>query len=109
MKRIGIVFCLILAFAAFPAVVRSQAAKPAPTLTEVESLKIQNFSLKYLQIQTSIDQLQQQQASLRAQYQALLKTIEAEYPGYTVEATGNAEPALIEKPKDAPTPTPSKK
>jgi hypothetical protein len=109
MKRIGFVFCLILAFVMLSSIpVRSQTAnipvvKPVPQLTEVETLKIQNFVLKYQQLQTTIDQLQQQQAALRTSYQAVLSAIEAAHPGYTVNPNGNGDATLIEKPK-APEP-----
>ena len=110
MKRIGFVFCLILAFVILSAsTVRSQtpavpAAKPVPQLTEVETLKVQNFVLKYQQLQAAIDQLQQQQTALRNSYQVLLTSVETEYPGYTVGNSADGTPNLIVKTKapDAP-------
>jgi hypothetical protein len=121
MKRISLVFCLILAFGMlFSVPVRSQPtptpaaetakvapapAKTAPQLTKDDWLEARNFVLEWQQDQTAIDQLKQHQDALRTQYLTLRTAVETEFPGYTLTVDDKGKPSLVEKPK---TPEPAK-
>lgn len=54
----------------------AEAPKPAPVLTLLEKVKLENLQLKFYL-------LQQQQTDLQNQYQALVQGIVAEHPGFT--------------------------
>ena len=69
---------------------------PLPTLTEVESLKLENLQMKFTL-------LSQQQQQLQQTYTSLIQTILAEHPGYTWDA---ANSRLMPIPKSE---TPAKK
>ena len=106
MKRISIVFCLILAVVAFSATVRAQQPVPvSPVLTEVEQLKLENINLRFTALQQQIQQVQQQA-------QQLVVAIEAAHPGFNVNfQTGQLtpKPKPVEPPKAATAPAPEKK
>ena len=68
-------------------------ATPLPTLTENESLKLENLQMKFAL-------LNQQQKELGQTYTSLIQSIIAEHPGYTWDA---ANSRLI------PAPTPDAK
>lgn len=93
MKRISLVFCLVLAS------ITGYAQSPTPQLSEIEKLKLQNLALLYKDDATAIAQLQAQEATLRIQYTALVVEVEKAHPGFTVDPSGNTEPVLIAKPK----------
>jgi hypothetical protein len=106
MKRISLIsFCLILA-AGFMPLAHSQ--KPTPQLSELQKLKVQNLELKFKDDTNAINALTSDQANIRAQYSDLLKKIEDEFPGFTVDVTG-ADPVLVPKPAPVkPAETPKK-
>lgn len=60
---------------------------PAPTLTEVERLKIENLTLKAQALEQQLQQLNQQ-------YGALVSQFNAEHPGYSFNAQNNSFTAL---------------
>jgi len=74
----------------------SAATAPAPRLTEVETLQIQNIQLRY-------QLLQEQEEQLKNQYAALAAQIAKENPGYVLDPRTNT---LV---KTTPVPTPRKK
>jgi TolA-binding protein len=107
MKRISLVFCLILAVMAFSAPVRAQqptqptqptTTAASPILTEVEQLKMENINLRFTALQNQIQQVQQQA-------QQLIVSIETAHPGYSLNfQTGQLTPKPVESPKDTPAP-----
>ena len=106
---IAILFLTSLA-AAQTLAVQPPTPKPVPQLSELEKLKIENLQLRFEKDAQAIQQISQDQAGIRNQFQTLKTDIEKEYPGYTVEPTGNSEPNLIPKPTlppAAPTPKPA--
>jgi TolA-binding protein len=106
MKRISLVFCLILAVVAFSAPVRAQQLSQttptvaSPMLTEVEQLKMENINLRFTALQNQIQQVQQQA-------QQLIVSIETAHPGYSLNfQTGQLtpKPKPVEPPKATPSP-----
>jgi len=75
----------------------AQPAPSAPSLSEVERLRLENIQLKFTNDQTAIQQIQKELETLRAQYQAEVAEVEKAHPGFTVGNDGK----LTEKPKAA--------
>ena len=80
--------------------------KPAPTLTEAETLKIENAQLKFQVLEDQIQTAKANQASVRAQYKAVTDAIEQEHPGYSVNFPTGSTPVLVKKPEPPKTEAP---
>jgi hypothetical protein len=57
-------------------------AGPAPVVTEVESLRLENVQLKAAQIQQQILALQDQFSKLQREYRAMTDQLAKEHPGF---------------------------
>lgn len=86
---------LLLLLAAIAVVAQTKAPEPtkpttpAPQLTEIQKLKMENLTLKFNQLQAQIRDAQQEQQKLGEEYKALVAEVSKEHPGYSVDAQGN--------------------
>lgn len=78
--RIGLVGAA--AFVALFLLIGAVFGQTPPTVTEVESLKLENIQLKASAIQGQMKDLQAQMKDLQNQYQELTDAIAKEHPGY---------------------------
>jgi hypothetical protein len=92
-----IVLGLFLATRAF-----AQEKSAEPVLTEVQTLKLQNFALQAQTIQTQMALLQQAMRQVDQDREALIQGIEKEHPGWLV----NRQTLKWER---APQPAPAQK
>jgi hypothetical protein len=93
------IIIIIAALAVFAVPAHSQKPQP-PKLTEIEQLKIENFNLKFNQLEIMKHQIEDQEKKLQADYQAFSLGVSSEHPGYMLDQQGNLIPAP--KPAEAP-------
>ncbi len=76
------------------------AAVTAPSFTEVQALKLQNYQLQFQNIQSQMTLLQQAARQVGTEREALIAEIEHAHPGWTVNRETLAfEPVKAATPK----------
>ena len=90
MKRI--ILMTVLMFCAYTVAAQQAPPQPAPQLTELQKVKLENIQLKFQGLQVQIQELQKQ-------YSEIAQEVSAQHPGYMLDQSGNL--ILAPKPPEA--------
>ena len=84
MKRI--ILMTVLMFCAYTVAAQQAPPQPAPQLTELQKVKLENIQLKFQGLQAQVQDLQKQ-------YTAIAQEVSQQHPGYMLDSQGNLIPA----------------
>jgi hypothetical protein len=108
-----ILFAIVILTAVLPLAAQEKPEPPAPQLSELYQLKIENTNLRYQALQQQFDSSPPVQ-QVRSQYVGIMQEIEKAYPGYQYDPRLNRLVKLppLQQPASAPAgplPSPSTK